>query len=58
MTDKEKVLAKWPGAFTFRFTTDNYLQNLIWRVLSKDGAILGSGPTESEAWANAAKGLE
>lgn len=56
MTDKETVLAKWPGA-----RADRAGVNGRWHIYttSADGInTFGSGTTESEAWANAAKGLE
>ncbi|CAB4199214.1 hypothetical protein UFOVP1326_28 [uncultured Caudovirales phage] len=54
MTDKEKVLAKFPEAIA----DGNYYEQ--WGVWEREGIwrVLGFGPTESEAWANAAKGLE
>lgn len=53
MTDKEKVLAKWPRAFAWMYAVGD------WLISSGESREeLGSGPTESEAWADAAKELE
>lgn len=52
MTDKEKVLAKFPEAWMV-MDEDKW-----WYVSCKDLGLLACGTTESEAWANAAKGLE
>ena len=55
MTDKEKVLAQYPQSVCLRaFGIREH-----WVVyVTPIGGTFGSGPTESEAWANAAKGLE
>lgn len=59
MTDKEKVLAKWPGAFAI-YDHWNATRCRVYRGCSVNAGYykIGSGLTESEAWANAAKGLE
>jgi len=55
MTDKEKVLAVWAHAEADKEGTTWF----IWRRSQElKRNALGSGTTESEAWANAAKGLE
>ncbi len=55
MTDKEKVLAKWPGAYLE--VAPPILVCYSERSIYKR-QLLSTGPTESEAWASAAKGLE
>jgi len=56
MTDKEKVLAKWPHAFSEHRPAWN---DWLIRSGTLHTPVIGRGDnTESEAWANAAKGLE
>ena len=49
--DKEKVLAKWPDAYSDKASG----QHLICLNENKSARILGYGNTESEAWADAAR---
>lgn len=52
MNNKEKVLAKWPGAYCVWLTWKKH------EICKPNGVALATGPTESEAWSNAAKVLE
>lgn len=54
MTDKEKVLAKFPGAWCIKSRGIFYINGVVDPLIER----MPHGSTESEAWANAAKGLE
>lgn len=61
MTDKEKVLVKWPGAWSHSISKDESCGWIVYDGATFNNVLstaIGSGTTESEAWANAAKGLE
>lgn len=53
MTDKEKVLERWPDA---RSTWSHYeMQYVIWVKSELHDEIKGMGDTRKEAWHNAAQ---
>lgn len=54
MTDREKVLAKWPDAWC---TPEHPF--IVYLFQSTGGPVTGGlGGTESEAWADAARRIE
>lgn len=50
VSDKEKVLAKWPNASIMEYDGEYFAIN--------NGCYLGDGYSEPEAWADAARRLE
>lgn len=60
MTDREKVLAKWPDAYSISPTLSNRFY--IYPCEPTKGELrfrpLGSGNTNTEAWADAARRIE
>lgn len=55
VSDKEKVLAKWPSAYSLRI---NPTTVGIFYLDGTGDAMLGEGSTEPEAWADTARRLE
>lgn len=51
-TAKERVVAKWPDAHAFQWTT-------YWAIYPGDGGDdIGTGNTAADAWASAARKLD
>lgn len=55
MTDKEKVLAKFPNARCLHWYKKNWT---VYGTQVIGAKFLADGKTARQAWANAAKGLE
>jgi hypothetical protein len=60
LTDKDRVLAKWPDAYSISPTLASRVY--IYPCEPTKGELrfhpLGSGGTNTEAWADAARGLD
>lgn len=49
---RERVRKAWPGAWA------EHMVSGPWVILTPEVLMLGDGPTEDEAWINAAAGLQ